>query len=398
MSEAAGTGVRQVLGYHERTKHHLHRYARAPGYLDWETQPDPFRTFAGAPTVELPLLADGVATAYGDLYVPGAVAARPLERETLAVLFELALGLSAWKQFQGSRWALRCNPSSGNLHPTEGYAVIPALTGIEAGVYHYVSRDHLLERRCTFGGAAAKRLAERLPGGTFLIGLSSIHWREAWKYGERAFRYCQHDVGHAIAALRYAAAALGWSAVLLETCSDDDLATLFGLNRDDDFATVHRADREHPDAALLVDTCRPRLAETLDLSAELVNGGTWAGRANRAESGACRLAGDRRGRRGHLEAHDGRRAGCPAADACPRFRRADRAAAATLIRQRRSCLGLDGETSIGVDAFYAMLDRLLPRLGVPPWDALPWPPRIHLGVFVHRVARPDARALLLREG
>ena len=32
-----------------------------------------------------------------------------------------------------------------------------------------------------------------------------------------------------------------------------------------------------------------------------------------------------------------------------------------------------------------MLDRLLPRPGVPPWDALPWPPHIHPGLFVHRV-------------
>ncbi len=60
-------------------------------------------------------------------------------------------------------------------------------------------------------------------------------------------------------------------------------------------------------------------------------------------------------------------------------------AAASLIRQRRSCLGLDGETSIGVDTLYALLDHLLPRPGVPPWDALPWPPHIHLGLFVHRV-------------
>jgi nitroreductase len=42
------------------------------------------------------------------------------------------------------------------------------------------------------------------------VGLSSIHWREAWKYGERAFRYCQHDVGHALATMRISAAALGW--------------------------------------------------------------------------------------------------------------------------------------------------------------------------------------------
>ena len=37
-----------VVAYHERTKHHFHRYAAALGYLDWATQPDPFRRYAGA--------------------------------------------------------------------------------------------------------------------------------------------------------------------------------------------------------------------------------------------------------------------------------------------------------------------------------------------------------------
>jgi hypothetical protein len=59
--------------------------------------------------------------------------------------------------------------------------------------------------------------------------------------------------------------------------------------------------------------------------------------------------------------------------------------AATLIRQRRSCLGLDGKTSITAATFYGMLDHLLPRPGVAPWDALPWHPHVHAGLFVHRV-------------
>jgi SagB-type dehydrogenase family enzyme len=377
-------GVPQALAYHERTKHHLRRYARGPGHLDWDTQPDPFRTFAGAPTIELALLADSLATSYGDLYIPGAVAARPLEWDTVAVLFELALGLSAWKQFRGSRWALRCNPSSGNLHPTEGYALLPRLRDMEAGVYHYVSRDHILERRCALTDGAANRLSEHLHAGAFVIGLSSIHWREAWKYGERAFRYCQHDAGHALAAFRYAAAALGWSALLVDNCSDDDVAGLLGLDRDDDFASVQPADREYPDAALLVNT-RGRLPAKLpDVSAELVQGGTWAGRANQLS-------------RAHVDwhvldevarstwKHTTERLAATGHSPLPVLPPGNRVAASALIRQRRSCLGLDGETSIGVDTFYAMLDHLLPRPGVPPWDALPWPPHIHLGVFVHRV-------------
>src|SRR5205085_905289 len=143
---------------------------------------------------------------------------------------------------------VRCNPSSGNLHPTEGYAVLPAVPGLPAGVYHYLSRDHLLERRCTLSDAESRRLAEALPPGAFLVGLSSVHWREAWKYGERAFRYCQHDVGHAVAAVRYAAAALGWSARLLNHLGDDEVATWLGCNRAADYAAVAPDDREHPDA------------------------------------------------------------------------------------------------------------------------------------------------------
>jgi hypothetical protein len=43
-----------VLEYHDRTRHHLHRHAAGPGYLDWATMPAPFRHYAGAPVVELP--------------------------------------------------------------------------------------------------------------------------------------------------------------------------------------------------------------------------------------------------------------------------------------------------------------------------------------------------------
>ena len=44
-----------VVAYHERTKHHVHRYAASLGYMDWATQPDPFRRYAGADLVRLPL-------------------------------------------------------------------------------------------------------------------------------------------------------------------------------------------------------------------------------------------------------------------------------------------------------------------------------------------------------
>ena len=42
-------------------------------------------------------------------------------------------------------------------------------------------------------------------------------------------------------------------------------------------------------------------------------------------------------------------------------------------------------TSISAETFYGVLDRLLPRAGVPPWDVWPWTPHLHCGIFVHRV-------------
>jgi SagB-type dehydrogenase family enzyme len=375
--------VRRTLAYHQRTKHHLNRYARSLGYLDWATQPDPFRTYQGAPRLELPLLADSVTTAYRDLYVPGAIAPARLDRHNLGILLELSLGLSAWKQFRGNRWALRCNPSSGNLHPTEGYLVVPALPGLAAGVYHYVSRDHCLERRCRFDVAVAAQLARALPPDSFLAGLSSIHWREAWKYGERAFRYCQHDAGHAIAAFRYAAATLGWSAHLLDSLADEDVAGLLGLDRDEDFAGLDADDREHPDALVLISS-RPVGVSDPTLPMAQLRRGQWTGRANALSSSHV-----------HWDVIDEvagatwkpRTAGLEPIEQAPLPALAGSGGtnAATLIRQRRSCLGLDGKTGLALPTFYRILDHLLPRPGMLPWDVLPWLPHLHAVLFVHRV-------------
>lgn len=382
------------LSYHQRTKHHLERYARALGYLDWDTQPDPFRTFTGATRVELPLAADGLTTCYADLYTPLAVPARPLDLDSIAILFELALGLSAWKEFRGNRWALRCNPSSGNLHPTEGYAIVPFLPHLKAGVYHYVSRDHCLERRCSLEAGRALDLARALPAGSFLVGLSSIHWREAWKYGERAFRYCQHDAGHAMATVRYAAAALGWSALLLDHVSDDDVAALLGLDRAADFADVDPLDREHPDALILV-SVGPVSTPPRTLPVNTIRAGHWVGQANRLSPShvTWEVIDDVAEATWKPTTDWVRRISNPSgwpdralASALPPLSSSCHTPAATVIRQRRSCLALDGRTSITTNVFYRMLDHLLPRPAVPPWDALSWPPHLHAGIFVHRVA------------
>lgn len=237
------------MRYHERTKHHFARFAPGPGRLDWANQPDPFRRFEGAPLTRLPLLApddEPRPPAYESLYVKGTVASAPVDLRALSRLLEYALALSAWKQAGDTRWALRMNPSSGNLHPTEAYVFMSSIKelGESPGLFHYAPREHALERRADCPPELYARLMRGFPPQAFLVGLSSVYWREAWKYGERAFRYCQHDAGHVIGALRFAAATLGWSALVLDEVADDAIEALLGLDRDADSTDAERESAE----------------------------------------------------------------------------------------------------------------------------------------------------------
>ncbi|MBX9691753.1 MAG: nitroreductase family protein, partial [Cyanobacteria bacterium] len=67
-----------------------------------------------------------------------------------------------------------------------------------------------------------------------LICLSSIFWRESWKYEERGFRYCQHDLGHALASLSLAAASFGWTASVYALFPDRALTEYLGLEDTDE--------------------------------------------------------------------------------------------------------------------------------------------------------------------
>ncbi len=370
-----------VEHYHQRTKHNLQQYARGPDGLDWETQPDPFRTYNDSKRFELPLRAYALTTRYADLFESGAVDAAAPTLDNISVLFELSMGLSSWKVYGATRWALRNNPSSGNLHPTESYLVSPGNDEIPPGVFHYHVYAHSLEHRHAPDDSVA--FAARLTHSGFLVGLSSVHWREAWKYGERAYRYCQHDVGHAIAAFRYAAAALGWRVRLLQGWSDEQIAGLLGLDRADDFAD---AEPEAPDAVLQVitDTAKNAQPDAVELCA-LTTQGTWRGRANRLSpkheidwdvidsvSASCRKP----------VSDDAEYVPPPISALSDCNTDLD---AAAIIRKRRSAQAFDGQSVLPLSVLYRMLDCLLPRAGIPPFDVLPWQPRIHPVLFVHRV-------------
>jgi SagB-type dehydrogenase family enzyme len=401
--EVEQASLAAVYRYHDGTKHHFHRFAQSLGYLDWASQPRAFRGFADAPAFPL-YPAPGVAT-HG--YAPGRAtfdqtcqleaAAQPVGAAAIGDVLRHALGLSAWKSVDANRWALRVNPSSGNLHPTEAYVICGSLPGLasQPAVYHYAADRHALELRCVFDGSVWESACGRRKDVLF-VALTSIHWREAWKYGERAFRYCQHDLGHAVAALSVAGGLAGWRATLLPSWPGHAIAAVTGVDREQDFID---AEREEPGCIMAMTAGEP-----LDCSEEavsqLVNAGThgrWSGRASQLSEehvdwsfiGEVARATDDAGR-AHVPA-----SGATAHDRTLRQRPID---ARALLLRRRSAVAFDGRSTIDRATFVDMLSRVLPGANAP-LNSLWWTPRVHLAIFVHRVeGMAPGLYLLLRDG
>jgi SagB-type dehydrogenase family enzyme len=377
-----------VYLYHDRTKHHSDRYARSLGYMDWANQPNPFRRFDSAPLIQLPVPEIEAEPTY-DTILAAAVPPARVDIETISKLFFFSLALSAWKQVKGlngeivAQWSLRVNPSSGNLHPTEGYLICGPSPGLGSfpGIYHYAPFEHALELRRRLTDDEWCMLSPRLSAGACLVGLTSIYWRESWKYGERAFRYCQHDVGHAIGAVAISAGSLGWRTRLLEQVSIGALERFLGIDRQ------QGVEAEHGESLLLLDPDRESVTDFALPEALLdsLAGGECLGEPNRLSSEhhpwpvidevseACAWPGS-----AWTEA-----AATATGDRSPLERGLS---AHQLIRQRRSAVALDGRTQISSEAFYRILQNVLPQANPIPFATLPWRPAVSLLLFVHRVS------------
>jgi SagB-type dehydrogenase family enzyme len=392
-----------VYRYHDGTKHHFHRFARSLGYLDWASQPRPFREFAGAPVFPLypapGTAADGYAphrTTFDQACQPE-TPADPLSAATIGDVLRHALGLSAWKRLGASRWALRVNPSSGNLHPTEAYVLSGALPGLadRPAVYHYAADRHVVELRCVFDEEPWER-AFRGRRDVLLVALTSIHWREAWKYGERAFRYCQHDLGHACAAVSIAAGLVGWRARLLPAWSHRAIAAVTGVDRDQDYI---EAEREEPGCIMAVTAGEPfdDSREKIGPLVDTVTDGQWSGRASQLSEDHVEWSFITEAARA---TEDPGRSSVPPRRLAARDREADRDRqidARALLIQRRSALAFDGRTTIDRTTFIDILSRVVPGDRTPLTGAW-WDPRIHLAIFVHRVDEiPAGLYMLLRD-
>ena len=371
-----------VISYHQGTKHQPHELSPGPANLDWANQPDPFRSYE--PSIEIALERQGFGNAIGNITRPS-----PLDMKSLSKLFFESLALSGQKSFSGSKWSLRVNPSSGNLHPTECYLISGPMNGLAGspGLYHYTPKSHSLEYLA--GITPESWQSFNLPEGMLMMALTSIYWRESWKYGERAFRYCMIDLGHALAAVATAAECLGWKTALLDDVGTDDLARLLLLDKECVSRSEH-SEVEKPDVLLAIYSngrmhriddpanltemeMQPQYFCPNTLSPEHV---TWSKIDMVSEATKKPATRD-------------------IYEQSPNFSEPELTKYCHILRKRRSAQRMDGKTFMPLVGFRAILEATLPWRGRMPAGLLPWRPCIHPIIFVHRVEDLDRGLYIL---
>ncbi len=128
-------------------------------------------------------------------------------------------------------------PSAGAIYPLELYVVSGNVQDLVAGIYHYLPREHCLkmmvsgDKRRELAAAALNQGSIKQGAATLVI--SAIYERMAVRYGQRARRYVDMEVGHAGQNIYLQATALRLGTVAIGAFHDELVQRILGLHQDE---------------------------------------------------------------------------------------------------------------------------------------------------------------------
>lgn len=153
----------------------------------------------------------------------------PLTLEEVSQLLWAAQGIT----HQG--YGFRSAPSAGATYPLETYVVVSegGVVGLDAGIYHYIPKEHKLE--LTYGGDIHRDLMKAALGQSWVgsapinIVFSAIYERTTRRYGDRGIRYVHMEAGHAAENVYLQAVSLGLGTVVIGAFYDEEVREVLRL-------------------------------------------------------------------------------------------------------------------------------------------------------------------------
>src|SRR5437773_554787 len=237
VSENEGSALR----YHEATKHSELSLRMSPHYLDWDNKPSPFKVHKNLPMKSLPhefpypsenslKALKGHETHNGN---------KPVDLQNLTEILFFSAGLTRKMKIGGETYYMRAASATGALYPIELYIVSSGIPGLEAGVYHFNPLSFALVQLRE--GDYGPELAAATNGATALspltIALTSLAWRNAWKYEARSYRHWFWDGGVIAANLLAICQSESLTTRLVMSFVDQEVDKLLGLEEEKE-ATV----------------------------------------------------------------------------------------------------------------------------------------------------------------
>ncbi len=208
-------GFEDFFEYHMQTKHSYFSVRSFPNRLDWNNQPNVFKTYPD--TFEKIQL--------------------DLEKNNHSFIYYIA-GITAKKTYPGVEYYLRVNPSAGALYPNEIYFQSRGNSDIEDGVYHFdiKSSSITLLKKVDDNGVEPFIGLDTKQNG-FIFFISSIYYRSSWKYKNRAFRYCLLDSGHILGSIEASAYIHDKEYEIIYNFDKKELNNLFGFDEKEFFTS-----------------------------------------------------------------------------------------------------------------------------------------------------------------
>ncbi|MDY7003006.1 MAG: SagB/ThcOx family dehydrogenase [Cyanobacteriota bacterium] len=220
------TEVKQSIAqhYHERTKYDPETIGSKNRQLDWEKQPTPFKEYKVGTTIDLkPYLQEQI-NQEKDLG----------EGERLSNLFLCSYGLTGKVPTMMGNHYLRAAPSAGGLYPAEVYLISRGTPLLPAGLYNYQAKTHSLLRFWD------NRIWPELQDACFwhpalentklAIAITTIFYRSAWRYEDRAYRRIFLDTGHLLGNIELASAFTNYRPHLIGGFTDEAVNQILYLD------------------------------------------------------------------------------------------------------------------------------------------------------------------------